>query len=607
MTNIELNSFQEIDINKDKQLSFDEIKAISSDIWKKDIFKQILEWDIKNKELNEAYNSIWKDFKEFLIKDWKIDKNDIWKIYIIQIIAKIEWFYDNDLISKWNNDIDWVISKIFNYEELKSLWIGNNINEKILSNNYLADIAYIDFDEKDKEWKDKEYFGDEIEEYFNNPEINKIFKENNKKNDISWNIEIKKLKLKFFEEEIKEENLKPKILSDNNKLNYLDWSEYNLPKWSYAKSRREELRKEVETFYSIEENNRTKIWEHKIIESINEDNWLSAIFLEKDWKTTLDIRGTDWFKDIDDILDIWISETDVINIIYSIENWILLEKILLETLWRIWKLFTLLRDKRTQIEILFEKFINKSKNTNIKIDIVWHSLWWALAQLLAISFPKNIWNVFTYNSPWMNNYIKIKENLEKNDAYIEKHWWDIKNTLLEICNNDKYRQKNKAFQSIETKNNHQNKYDISTDCITESTNNVYNVVWDRLSSKLMTNHIWNRIDSRVLSENNDEKIETTKKYIKIFKNKLNNLNEINKKENYYNAYIKEIESHIKILEERLKKLDNWTYSSKEELNKHWILANRLDIIILNNVMFEKEQIEETEESINKTNSDFTKE
>ncbi|EKE27404.1 MAG: hypothetical protein ACD_3C00212G0003 [uncultured bacterium (gcode 4)] len=76
---------------------------------------------------------------------------------------------------------------------------------------------------------------------------------------------------------------------------------------------------------------------------------------------------------------------------------------------QLWKWF--LPDQLKPLIKFFEKI--KSQFPNEKFNIVWHSLWWALAQLLSAIYKKDFINeVHTFNAPWIAD---LKKEFESKD------------------------------------------------------------------------------------------------------------------------------------------------------------------------------------------------
>jgi pimeloyl-ACP methyl ester carboxylesterase len=51
-----------------------------------------------------------------------------------------------------------------------------------------------------------------------------------------------------------------------------------------------------------------------------------------------------------------------------------------------------------------------------KVNVIWHSLGWALTQIATTIYRERVWESYTFNSPWAKN---LKATLEKDDPYFK--------------------------------------------------------------------------------------------------------------------------------------------------------------------------------------------
>lgn len=57
------------------------------------------------------------------------------------------------------------------------------------------------------------------------------------------------------------------------------------------------------------------------------------------------------------------------------------------------------------------KFVDKNTSGWEKVNISWHSLWWALTQAITAMIPERINTSYTYNAPWVKNLKLNTENI----------------------------------------------------------------------------------------------------------------------------------------------------------------------------------------------------
>ena len=65
-------------------------------------------------------------------------------------------------------------------------------------------------------------------------------------------------------------------------------------------------------------------------------------------------------------------------------------------------------------------FYDEKVRWNAKV--VWHSLWWCLAQILATLEKGSLDNVYTYNSPWVERLLKELNTMRKENVNFEELW-----------------------------------------------------------------------------------------------------------------------------------------------------------------------------------------
>lgn len=175
-------------------------------------------------------------------------------------------------------------------------------------------------------------------------------------------------------------------------------------------------------------------------------------------------------KDVWENIDTFIYELNSTNFKKELEKWKWLEYLLERKLWNIIEVFKLLFwEWKSQIQSMLDDYQNICRKHPWKdINITGHSLGWWLAQILSLMEPCN--TTYTYNAPWMLNIIQHWKIICQ---CIEEDWWIVDSNCLEKC-----------LVCIWWKKDLKNEP-------------IYNVTWDILSSRLMTDHIWKSIDIRI--------------------------------------------------------------------------------------------------------------
>ncbi|EKE28861.1 MAG: hypothetical protein ACD_3C00001G0002 [uncultured bacterium (gcode 4)] len=118
-------------------------------------------------------------------------------------------------------------------------------------------------------------------------------------------------------------------------------------------------------------------------------SWFSWVLLEnsKSWEKFFAIRWTDeWF---------WKDVNAILSLIF----------------WKppVWQITDM------------QKFFNEKNNWN-DIQIVWHSLWWCISQILATIEKWYVGNVFTYNAPWVEKIYKKMHDMRLNHISFNDLW-----------------------------------------------------------------------------------------------------------------------------------------------------------------------------------------
>lgn len=500
----------------------------------------ITDWEIENNIREKAKRFLHETMEKFGITE----ESDAFK-------RLVEWI--SDLLMK--QDIErLILLDSFNRKRSEIICQtqdnSKNIKERVLKdellfNNNLADLAYINL--KWYEWKN----------------INEVY-------------EIKKQQLKTLESDI--QKLQERIDGCNSKWSLKGRLE------SQKKEKQAEvkiLKEDFKTYSFLNPDSRDKIGLYKVKESINKDNWFDASLLEdKDWNLIFNIRWTDNYMDIDDDIRLWIQAIKEVDLWAAKDRWILSEKIWAEILFKIFTLYDLFLAKEQQMETVIKEFEKIKVPDWKKMKVVGHSLWWALAQLLAASYPSKIDSIFTYNAPWLLDFIlywdkieELKKIMNKDSPVRKKDWCLVK--CKELINSEDI----KACKSW-----------CDKECYCKLMNlPVYNVVWDKLSIVYMWTPIWKSFDIRSENEKDAEKY----------------IIEIRNRQNLKNTHEIELIS--------LENQESWDYEKINKLKeKIWkldeeILAKKIKLIDLQKRIVDKklEDLHKLDEK-DKIKTDFNK-
>ena len=285
-------------------------------------------------------------------------------------------------------EVSWDIDNINKQQKLKSYWV-------------LANLAYSDLKTNEK-WKieiasvklDVLSFPN-IDKIFNTPKPNNLTAEEevlysyiqNNINDINNTTEDIYI-VDDIQDILKLANIKDWLVDDWYRYtisNHIqsDTSLYSFNKTSeiISKEKKKQLLinwlKEIKKQKLLENRNILEQleWEFEVLDYYpkdldKDDSWFWAMFLEdKNWKKYISIRWTE----ITDWWDLWSD----MNLVFSrVPEW------------------------QTKDMIDFMERILKSLWPNEKIRVIWHSLWWALSQILTSMYPDKVKETYTFNSPW---------------------------------------------------------------------------------------------------------------------------------------------------------------------------------------------------------------